>query len=63
MPVFDVKLEESEKAGSHQELNLGHLACAASALPLSYDNPGTSTYKMDGFNSYPSSSSLLTTSL
>ena len=26
------------KAGSHQESNPGHLACAASALPLSHDN-------------------------
>ena len=26
------------KASSHQESNPGHLACAASALPLSYDN-------------------------
>ena len=25
------------KAGSHQEMNPGHLACKASALPLSYD--------------------------
>ena len=31
---FEAKIEESEKAGSHQELNPGHLACAASALPL-----------------------------
>ena len=29
---------ESEKAASHWELNPGHLVCAASALPLSYDN-------------------------
>ena len=28
----------NEIAGSHWELNLGHLTCAASALPLSYDN-------------------------
>ena len=28
----------SEMPGSHWELNLGHLTCAASALPLSYDN-------------------------
>ena len=32
------KIEESEKAGSCRESNPGHLACAASALPLSYDN-------------------------
>ena len=38
---FEVKIEESEKAGSHWELNPGHLACAASALPLSYDNRKT----------------------
>ena len=29
------KMEESEMAGSHWELNPGHLACADSALPLS----------------------------
>ena len=33
---YEVKIEESEKAGSHLESNPGHLACAASALPLSY---------------------------
>ena len=38
LDVFEAKIEESEKAGSHQELNPGHLACAANALPLSYDN-------------------------
>ena len=27
---FDVKIEGSETAGSHRELNPGHLACAAS---------------------------------
>ena len=31
---FEVK---SEKADSHWESNSRHLACAASALPLSYD--------------------------
>ena len=35
------KIEESEKAGSYQELNPGHLACAASALPLNYNNRTT----------------------
>ena len=40
---FEVKIEESEKAGSHWELNPGHLACAASALPLSYDNRKTTS--------------------
>ena len=30
--------EESERAGSHWELNPGHLACAASALSLSCDD-------------------------
>ena len=35
LDVFEAKIE---KAGSHQESNSGHLACAASALPLSYDN-------------------------
>ena len=34
----EVKIEESEKARSLQESNPGHLACAASALPLNYDN-------------------------
>ena len=32
------KIEKSENAGSRQESNLRHLACAASALPPSYDN-------------------------
>ena len=40
---FEVKIEESEKAGSRQESNPGHLACAASALPLSYDNRTTTS--------------------
>ena len=31
-------MEESQKVSSHWESNPGHLACAASALPLSYDN-------------------------
>ena len=35
---YEAKIEESEKAGSRRESNPGHLACAASALPLSYDN-------------------------
>ena len=35
---YIAKIEESEKSGSHQESNSGYLACAASALPLSYDN-------------------------
>ena len=34
----EVKIEESEKAGSRRVSNPGHLAYAASALPLSYDN-------------------------
>ena len=38
LDVYEAKIEESEKAGSRWELNPGHLACAASALPLSYDN-------------------------
>ena len=37
----EAKIEESEKAGSRWESNPGHLACAASALPLSYDNRTT----------------------
>ena len=35
---FEAKIEESEKAGSLRESNPGHLACAASTLPLSHDN-------------------------
>ena len=35
---YEAQIEESEKAGSRRESNPGHLACAASALPLSYDN-------------------------
>ena len=34
--MFWGKIAESEKAASHWESNPGHLACAASALPLSY---------------------------
>ena len=41
LDVFEVKIEKSEKVGSCWELNPGHLACAASALPLSYDNQTT----------------------
>ena len=36
-------MEESEKAGSRRKSNPGHLACAASALPLSYDNRKTTS--------------------
>ena len=32
------KREENEKAGSHRESNPGHLVCAVSVLPLSYNN-------------------------
>ena len=38
---YEAKIEESEKAGSCWESNPGHLACAASALPLSYNNRTT----------------------
>ena len=41
LDVFEAKVEKSEKAGSRRELNPGHLTCAASALPLSYDNRTT----------------------
>ena len=34
---YEAKIEESEKTSSRRELNSGHLACAASALPLSYN--------------------------
>ena len=40
---YEAKIEESEKAGSRRESNPGHLACAASALPLSYDNRTTTS--------------------
>ena len=43
LDVFEVKIEGSKKAGSHPESNPGHLACAASALPLSYDNRTTTS--------------------
>ena len=32
------EIEESEKVSSHLESSPGHLACAGSALPRSYDN-------------------------
>ena len=35
---IDVKIEESEKASTHEQSNPGLLACAVSTLPLSYDN-------------------------
>ena len=41
--VFEAKIEENEKAGSHRESNPGHLACAASTVPLSYDNQTTTS--------------------
>ena len=41
LDVFEAKIEESEKAGSRRESNPGHLAWAASGLPLSYDNRTT----------------------
>ena len=41
LDVFEAKIEESEKAGSCWESNPGKLACAASALPLRYDNQTT----------------------
>ena len=41
--MFWGKIEEGEKAGSPQELNPGHLACASSALPLSHDNRTTTS--------------------
>ena len=40
---YEAKIEESEKAGSRRESNPGHLACAASALPLSYNNRTTTS--------------------
>ena len=40
---YEAIIEESEKAGSRWESNPGHLACAASALPLSYDNRTTTS--------------------
>ena len=41
LDVFEAKIEESEKAGSCRKTNPGHLACAASALPLSHDSRTT----------------------
>ena len=41
LDVFETKTEESEKAGNSQESNQGHMACAASALQLRYDNQTT----------------------
>ena len=35
--------KESEKASSRQELNPGHLAYAASALPMSHDDQPTTS--------------------
>ena len=40
---YEAQIEESEKTGSRRESNPGHLACAASALPLSYDNRTTTS--------------------
>ena len=40
---YEAIIEESEKAGSRRESNPGNLACAASALPLSYDNRTTTS--------------------
>ena len=40
---YEAKIEESDKAGSCQESNPGHLACAASALPLSHNNRTTTS--------------------
>ena len=40
---YEAQIEESEKAGSRRESNPGHLACAASTLPLSYDNRTTTS--------------------
>ena len=40
---YEAKIGESKKAGSRQESNPGHLACAASGLPLSYNSRTTTT--------------------
>ena len=40
---YEAKTEESEKAGSRWESHPGHLACAASALPLSCNNQTTTS--------------------
>ena len=40
---YEAKIEESEKAGSRRESNPEHLVCAASVLPLSYDNQTTTS--------------------
>ena len=39
--VFEINTEKSENPSSRWESNLEHLACAASALPLSYNNRTT----------------------
>ena len=41
--MFWAEIEESEKASSHQKSNPRHLACAASALTLSYNNRTTTS--------------------
>ena len=38
MYTVEVKIKEIKKSGSCQESNPRYLACAASGLPLSYDN-------------------------
>ena len=43
LDVFEAKIAGSEKAGSCWESNPGHLAYAASALPLSYNNRTTTS--------------------
>ena len=52
LDVFEAKIEESEKAGSRRESNPGHLACAASALSLSYNN-WTTTSRHNGIRREP----------
>ena len=43
LDVLEAKIEESEKADSHWESNPGHLVCAISVLPLSYDTRATTS--------------------
>ena len=41
--VMEVKQKKVKRSEVTRESNPGHLACAASALPLSYDNQATTS--------------------
>ena len=57
---YEAKIEESEKAGSQWESNPGHLACVASALPLSYDNRTTGGTSQVSWFRFPATTGLFT---